>query len=104
MAPRVHCERLADVPEEILTSVMRIVQGVSVAVGAVARPDAISHLSDDDLTGAGFNLVAHWKMHVIPRYRNDAVVIDWHRDPDPGPQIRARYGSELRRALLARGG
>ena len=101
VVPRAHYERLADLPSETLTSVMRVVQRVSVAVRAVARPDAVSHLSDDDLTGSGFNLVAHWKIHVIPRYRNDAVVIDWHREPDPGPEARARYGRELRQALAA---
>ena len=99
VVPRVHYERLADVPHGLLMSVMGVVQRVSVAVTTVARPDAVSHLSDDDLTGSGFNLVAHWKMHVIPRYRNDAVVIDWHREPDPGPETRARYGHELRKAL-----
>jgi hypothetical protein len=39
-------------------------------------------------------------MHVIPRYRNDAVVIDWHREPDPGFEARARFGREVRQALL----
>jgi histidine triad (HIT) family protein len=101
VVPRIHYERLAEVPSGILMSVMRVVQQVSVAVGTVARPDAVSHLSDDDLTGSGFNLVAHWKMHVIPRYRNDAVVIDWHREPDPGLETRARYGRELRQVLGA---
>ena len=102
VVPRPHYERWADVPHEILMSVMRLVQRVSVAVRTVAGPDAVSHLSDDDLTGSGFNLVAHWKMHVIPRYRNDAVVIDWHREPDPGLEARARYGREVRQALLGR--
>ena len=82
---------------------MRMAQHVSAAIGAVARPDAISLLSDDDLTGSGFNLVAHWKLHVIPRYRNDAVVIEWHPEPDPGSDMRARYCSELRQALVDAG-
>ena len=99
VVPRLHYERLADLPQEILSSVMRVVQRVSIAVRTVARPDAVSHLSDDDLTGSGFNLVAHWKMHVIPRYRNDAVVIDWHREADPGSKVRARYSAELREVL-----
>lgn len=99
VVPRVHYERLADLPHEILISVMQVVQRVSVAVRTVARPDAVSHLSDDDLTGLGFDLVAHWKMHVIPRYRNDAVVIDWHREADPGREVRARYSAAIRRAL-----
>ena len=100
VVPKIHYEHLSDVPHETLASVMRMAQRVSAAVGTVAHPDAISLLSDDDLTGAGFNLVAHWKLHVIPRYRNDAVVIDWHREPDPGSDVRARYCSELRQALL----
>jgi histidine triad (HIT) family protein len=100
VVPKVHYEHLADVPHETLALVMRVAKHVSAAVNSVARPDAISLLSDDDLTGSSFNVVAHWKVHVIPRYRNDAVVIDWHREPDPGSEVRARYGSELRQALL----
>ena len=82
---------------------MRMARHMSAAIDAVARPDAISLLSDDDLTGSGFNLVAHWKLHMIPRYRNDAVVIDWHKEPDPGSGIRASYCSELRQALVDAG-
>ena len=100
VVPKVHYEHLADIPRETLSSVMRTAQRVSAAVNKVARPDAISLVSDDDLTGSGFNLVAHWKLHVIPRYRNDAVAIDWHREPDPGRDARAGYGRELRQALL----
>ena len=99
VVPKVHYEHLTDLPIETLTSVMRMAQRVSGAVNRVARPDAISLLSDDDLTGSGFNLVAHWKLHVLPRYRNDAVVIDWHRELDPGKETRARYGRELRQVL-----
>ena len=100
VVPKIHYEHFPDVPHETLASVMRVAQRVSAAVGTVAGPDAISLLNDDDLTGSGFNLVAHWKLHVIPRYRNDAVAIDWHREPDPGSDVRARYCSELRNALL----
>jgi len=46
-----------------------------------------------------FNEVAHWKLHLIPRYRGDAVIIDWRRAPDPGHDVRAGYGHELRNAL-----
>ena len=100
VVPRVHYEHLAEIPHQTLSSVMRIAQRVSAAVKTVARPDAISLVSDDDLTGSGFNLVSHWKLHVIPRYRDDAVVIDWRREPDPGRDVRAGYGRELRQALL----
>ena len=74
---------------------------VSAAIVRVARPDAVTLLSDDDLTGAGFNLVAHWKLHLIPRYVGDAVRIEWKREPDPGEGVRADYCRELRSALAA---
>lgn len=103
IVPKVHYQHLSEVPAETLASVMRMAQHMSAAIGAVARPDAISLLSDDDLTNSGFNLVPHWKLHLIPRFRNDAVVIDWHRKPDPGLDMRARYCSELRQALVDAG-
>jgi histidine triad (HIT) family protein len=99
VVPRRHVEHLAEVPSEMLAEVVRVAQRVSAAIAAVARPDAITLLSDDDLTDAGFNEVAHWKLHLIPRYRGDGVIIDWRRAPDPGREARAGYGHELRRAL-----
>src|SRR4030095_9687733 len=103
IAPKLHYQHLSEMPVETLASVMRMAQHMSAAIAAVARPDAISLLSDDDLTGSGFNRVAHWKLHLIPRYRNDAVVIEWHREPDPGSDMRARYCRELRQALVNAG-
>jgi len=97
--PRRHVEHLAEVPSEMLAEVVRVAQRVSAAIAAVARPDAITLLSDDDPTDVGFNEVAHWKLHLIPRYRGDAVIIDWRRAPDPGREVRAGYGHELRSVL-----
>jgi diadenosine tetraphosphate (Ap4A) HIT family hydrolase len=97
--PRRHVEHLTEVPPELLAEAVRVAQRVSVAIAAVARPDAITLLSDDDLTGAGFTEVAHWKLHLIPRYRGDSIIIDWRRAPDPGREVRAGYGHELRGAL-----
>ena len=99
VVPRRHVEHLAEVPPDLLAQAVQVAQRVSMAIAAVARPDAITLLSDDDLTGAGFNEVAHWKLHLIPRYRGDDVIIDWHRAPDPGREVRAGYGNELRSAL-----
>lgn len=99
VTPRMHYERLPDIPYAILCSVMKQAQHLSRAIASVAKPDAISLLSDDDLTGSGFNLVAHWKLHLIPRYKNDAVAIDWNREADPGPVVRAGYCNEIRGSL-----
>ncbi len=99
VTPHAHFEHLAEVPPPTLAVAMSAAQRISAAIAAVARPDAITLLSDDDLAGAGFNQVAHWKLHLIPRHRGDGVVIDWNRVPDPGTEVRGGYASEIRGAL-----
>ena len=78
-----------------------LAQRLSAAIITVARPDALTLLSDDDLTGNWFNQVAHWKVHLILRYRGDSVAIGWNRGRDPGPHVRAGYAEEIRRLLGA---
>lgn len=53
-----HFEHLAEMPGPTLAAVLSVAQRMSAAIAAVARPDAITLLSDDDLSGAGFNQVA----------------------------------------------
>jgi diadenosine tetraphosphate (Ap4A) HIT family hydrolase len=68
---------------------------VARAIAAVARPDRIAYVTEDDLTGQGYNLVAHWKLHVIARFRDDAVRLEWGREPDPGEVARAGIAAVL---------
>jgi histidine triad (HIT) family protein len=101
VAPRAHFEHLTEMPTVILTAAVSLAQRLGAAIAAVARPDALTLLSDDDLTGMGLNQVAHWKLHLIPRYRGDRVVIQWNRAPDPGPDVRGGYAEAIRRVLSA---
>ena len=101
VAPRAHFEHLTELPAKALSAAVSLVQRLGAAIATVARPDALTLLSDDDLTGTGFNEIAHWKVHLIPRYRGDRVAIEWNRAPDPGPSVRAGYAEEIRRTLSA---
>ena len=101
VTPRAHYEHLIELPQPTISAAVSLAQRLSAAIITVARPDALTLLSDDDLTGKGFNQVAHWKVHLIPRYRGDSVAIDWNRAPDPGPHVRAGYAEEIRRLLGA---
>jgi diadenosine tetraphosphate (Ap4A) HIT family hydrolase len=69
---------------------------VARAIASVARPDGTRHITEDDLTGRVSNLVAHWKLHLIARFRNDAVRLDWGREPDPGEATRIDIATALR--------
>lgn len=99
--PRQHVERLPDVPIDV-AAVWASARRVARAIAAVARPDDITYVTEDDFTGQGYNLVAHWKLHVVARFRGDAVRLEWGRGEDPGDAERAGIAAALR-ADLARG-
>ena len=97
--PRQHFEAFVDLPDNIASHIFLVAKRVSAAVRRVCNPDAVSHLSDDQIAWKGFNQVAHYKLHVIPRFKKDKVEINWHRQRDPGLKARAMYAKEVREAL-----
>jgi histidine triad (HIT) family protein len=104
VVPRRHVVNFVDLPPELLTHLFRLTQVLSQGIRDVCRPDAIQHLTDDDLAGHGFNLVPHFKIHIIPRFQGDRVRIDWGRGPEPSLADRGQWAAELRAALAGEGG
>jgi histidine triad (HIT) family protein len=96
IVPRAHVEQLPDVPQATAASVWAAAAHVARAIATVAHPDGITYVTEDDLTGQGYNLVAHWKLHVIARFRDDAVRLEWGREPDLGEAARADIAAALR--------
>lgn len=99
VVPRVHAERLPDLPSSVAAAVMHTAQRIGRAMAGAGAPDGITYITEDDLTGQGYNLVAHWKLHVIARYRDDAVRLEWNRREDPGPTVRAEIAAAVRAHL-----
>jgi diadenosine tetraphosphate (Ap4A) HIT family hydrolase len=99
VVPREHFEELTELPEEVGAAVMSALQRVSTAVKRVVKPDAVTHISDDDLAGSGINQVAHFKFHVIPRFRGEAAAVDWHRPPPPDRSVLAGLATQVREAM-----
>ena len=99
--PKRHYEAFADLPDAVASHVFLMAKQVSRAIQLACRPDAISHLSDDEISWKGFNQVAHYKFHVIPRFKTDQVEVNWHRRKDPGLRERSRYAAQIRHALTA---
>ncbi len=97
--PREHIEHLPDLPAATASRLVHVAQKVSRAVREAARADAVTHITEDDVTGGGYNLVAHLKLHIIPRFNGDAVVMEWNREADPGPDVRADYARAVRERL-----
>ena len=101
VVPDTHVTRFAQLEPAVRDEVFALAQRIHRAIAEVVRPDGITMVSDDDLAGPHLNLVAHWKLHLIPRFRNDAVRIDWGRTPDPGTALRAGYAATVRNAIRA---
>ncbi len=99
VVPRSHWERLADLPPNVASTVIHIAQRIGQAVASAGTPDGITYITEDDLTGQGYNLVPHWKLHVIARYRDDGVRFEWDRGDDPGTSVRAGIASAIRAHL-----
>jgi histidine triad (HIT) family protein len=99
--PRQHFVNFVDLPDEVAIQIFLVAKKISQAVRTVSHPDAITHISDDDPQGKGYNLVPHYKFHIIPRFLNDHVKIDWGREEDPGLQVREGYAAQIKDALKA---
>jgi len=100
IVPRIHAERLPDLPANAAMASILVAQRIGRAIASAGSPDGVTYITEDDLTGQGYNLVAHWKLHVIARYRDDGVRLEWNRGDDPGRSVRAGIASAIRAHLL----
>jgi len=101
VVPRMHAERFPDLPADVAAAVVHAAQRIGRAIAGAGSPDGITYITEDDVTGQGYNLVAHWKLHVIARYRDDGVRLDWNRRDDPGASVRADVASAVRAYITA---
>ena len=99
VAPHVHYTSFVKLPEAVACRVFLVAQRLSAVVRRICQPGAINHESGDAISWSGFNLVEHYKFHIIPRYEDDRVRIDYHRLPDPGDQVRAGWAKQIRAAM-----
>lgn len=98
--PKQHYKDFVELPRKLAAHLFLVTQKLSAAVRSVCRPDAVEHISDDDLTGTGINLVEHYKIHIIPRFKNDKVKHDWsHARNSATLKTRARFAKEIKNRL-----
>jgi diadenosine tetraphosphate (Ap4A) HIT family hydrolase len=98
VVPTDHYEDFVQLPPDLLAHLFQVAQRLSRAVRQVSNPVAITHLTDDDVSRSGYNLVPHFKIHVIPRFKGDKVRIEWNRDAGLVSGRRA-MASDIRRNL-----
>ncbi len=77
--PKDHYENFIDLPDKIASHIFLIAKRMSLAVRKTCKPVAIHHIFDDDIEKKGYNLVSHYKFHIIPRYKDDKIKMEWDR-------------------------
>ena len=78
--PRVHHEGFVDLPDELAAHLFVVAKRLSAAVRKACAPVAVHHISDDDIQRRGYNLVPHYKLHIIPRFEGDGIIMEWKRE------------------------
>jgi histidine triad (HIT) family protein len=98
--PKEHYEDFVELPNELASHIFLVAKKISKAVRKACNPDAVSHVSDDDVSKIGYNLVAHYKFHIIPRFKKDMHVIDWRplRTKESG-EARSKYAKDIKKRL-----
>ena len=99
--PQEHYKHFIDLPDKIVSHLFIVAKKLSEAVRKACKPDAIEHISDDDISNIGINLVRnHYKFHIIPRFKNDNIRHYWNLRGDKGIKVRSKYAKEIKKYIL----
>jgi histidine triad (HIT) family protein len=87
---------LWNIPEETLAAVTRTVQRVAHGLRAALKPDGLNVIQNNG--AASGQTVAHYHVHVIPRWEGDTALRLW--TPQPADQDQLRVAAEgIRQAI-----
>lgn len=98
--PKQHYESFVDLPDKLASHIFLVAKKMSKAVREACKPDAVTHISDDETSKVGYNLISHYKFHIIPRFRKDFDMIDWRPlRKDESEKVRSKYAKEIKKRL-----
>jgi len=98
--PKKHYKNFIELPDKLASHVFLVAKKISKAVRESCNPDAITHLFDD-ISKEGYNLVTHYKFHIIPRFKRDLLMIDWSplHNKNLGIKARSKFANDIKRRL-----
>jgi len=85
-------ETLMDADEDSAAAMMRAAARIAKAVQQAFQADGITILQSNK--PAGWQTVPHLHLHVVPRYENDGVKLEWPRT-EPGLEKLRQYASQI---------
>jgi histidine triad (HIT) family protein len=99
VVPRIHVETLFEIDPEIFASVGRMVLRVANAVRNALCPDGLSLVqANGDAAG---QTVPHLHVRVLPRRREDRLLLNWPRTREASPDHIAAVAERIRMHLTS---
>ncbi|HRP76717.1 MAG TPA: HIT family protein [Rhodocyclaceae bacterium] len=96
VAIRRHAATLFDLTPDEAAAVMRTAHRVATAVCETFDPPGLTLLQANGREGD--QTVFHFHMHVVPRHRDDGIVLTWPRK-DPPAAVLQEYAARLREGM-----
>jgi histidine triad (HIT) family protein len=93
---KAHAATLFDVEEVDLQAAIATAKRVAMALRQTLKPDGLNMLQASG--AAAFQSVAHYHLHLIPRFTNDGKGFDWKQVPGDRAAI-VTAGEKIRTAL-----
>jgi histidine triad (HIT) family protein len=93
-----HVPSIFEADVEDLTAVVATAKRIAVAIQAGLKPGGLNLLQANG--AAAFQSVAHFHLHLVPRFADDGKGFDWKLVPGDREQI-TRVGERVRAALGA---
>ena len=98
--PKEHYEDFTELPDALASHIFLVAKKISRAVREVCNPDAITHIFEDDISKSGYNLMGHYKFHIIPRFKEDRDTINWEvLRSEASDETRAQYAQDIKEQL-----
>jgi histidine triad (HIT) family protein len=96
--PKKHIESIYTMPDDLGTHLMRVAIKISKAVKSQFSPDGLNLIQANE-TAAG-QTIPHFHLHIVPRYKNDAVILRFgHGDVPADLNELERLATKVRSAL-----
>ncbi|MCL2499066.1 MAG: HIT family protein [Defluviitaleaceae bacterium] len=71
--PKVHAENLYDLPEQTAAAILPLAQRIAIKIKCALKPDGVNIIQNNGK--AAGQVVFHYHLHIIPRYKEDGVII-----------------------------
>lgn len=94
--PKMHAANIFELPEELAGNIFLIAKKIAQALKSAYRCDGINILQNNG--EAAGQTVFHLHVHVIPRYKDDMVSVEWvQKEIDDFEAVKKEIRQELQR-------